>query len=79
MNNLYHGFEFIRAYIDELFVLTKGYQTDHENKLLLALNKMKEKDLNVILKCLSLKNEMEYLGFWVTHDFVKLIDKKYNQ
>ena len=26
---LFHGFEFIRSYIDDLFILTKGDWTDH--------------------------------------------------
>ena len=34
MNDLFHGFEFIRAYIDNLLVLTKGDLTDHVHKLL---------------------------------------------
>ena len=29
MNDLYNGFEFICAYIDDLLILTKGYWTDH--------------------------------------------------
>ena len=29
MNYLFHAFEFIRAYIDDLFILTKGDWTDH--------------------------------------------------
>ena len=28
MNDLFHGFEFIRAYIDDLFILTKGDWTE---------------------------------------------------
>ena len=52
MNDLFHGFEFIRAYIDNLLILTKGYWTDHVQNLELTLNKLKEKDLNIILKSL---------------------------
>ena len=33
MNNLFHRFEFIRAHIDNLLILTKGYWTDHKQKL----------------------------------------------
>ena len=33
MNDLFRGFEFIRVYIDELLILTKGYCTDHVHKL----------------------------------------------
>ena len=29
MNDLFYGFEFIRAYIEDLLILTKGYRTDH--------------------------------------------------
>ena len=43
MNDLFHGFEFIRAYIDNILILTKGYWTDHVHKLDLKLNKLKQK------------------------------------
>ena len=33
MNDLFHGFEFICAYIDELLILTKGNWIDHVQKL----------------------------------------------
>ena len=33
MNDLFHGFEFVRAYIDDILILTKGYWTDHVQKL----------------------------------------------
>ena len=45
MNDLFHGFEFIRAYIDAILILTKGDWTDHIQKLVLTLNKLKEKGL----------------------------------
>ena len=45
MNDLFHGFEFIRAYIDYLFILTKGEWTDHVQKLELTLNKLNGKGL----------------------------------
>ena len=45
MNDLFHGFGIIRAYIDDMLILTKGHWTDHIQKLELALNKLKEKGL----------------------------------
>ena len=33
MNDLFHGFELIRAYIDNLLILTKGYCTYHAQKI----------------------------------------------
>ena len=43
INDLFHIFEFIRAYIDGLLVLTKGHWTDHVHKLESMLNKLKVK------------------------------------
>ena len=43
MNDLFHGSEFIRVYIYELLILTKGDWINHVNKLKLMLNKLKEK------------------------------------
>ena len=53
-NDLFHGLKFIRAYIDEILILTKGDWTDHVQELEIILNKMKKKNLNVILKRLCL-------------------------
>ena len=47
MNDLFHGFEFTRAYIDDLLILTKVYWIYHVNKSELTLNKLKGK----VLKC----------------------------
>ena len=33
MNDLFHGFEFIRVYIDDMLILNKGDWTDHVQKL----------------------------------------------
>ena len=33
MSDLFHGFEFIRAYIQDISILTKGYWTNHVQKL----------------------------------------------
>ena len=53
MNDLFHGFKFICAYIDEILTFKK-YWTYHLKNLELTLNKMKENDLNEILKSLSM-------------------------
>ena len=41
MNDLFHGFEFIRAYRYEILILTKGDWTDHVHNLELNRNKLK--------------------------------------
>ena len=77
MNDLFHEFEFIRAYIEDISILTKGYWTYHIQKLELTLNKMKEKKLKCnIEKSFFGKTEMEYLGLWVTSDVSRPINRK---
>ena len=77
MNNLFHGFEFIRAYIYNILILTKGYWIDHIQNISLTVNKMKEKvhKCNIEDSFLG-QTEMEYLGFLVTRDEVKPINIK---
>ena len=77
MNDLFHGFEFIRAYIDDLLVLIKVYWTDPVQKLELTLNKLKGKGLKCnIEKSIFRQTEIEYLGLWITHDGFKPINIK---
>ena len=77
MNDLYHGFESIYAYIDDLLILTEVDWTDNVQNLELTLNKLKGKGLKCNIKnSFFRKTEMEYLGFWVTCDGVKPINKK---
>ena len=77
MNDSFQGFEFIRAYIYELLILTKGYWSYHVQKLELTLNKLKESGIKCdIENSFFGKTEMEYLGFWVTRDGKKSINKK---
>ena len=77
MNDLFHRFEFIRAYIDDIFILTKGDWTYHVQKPDLTLNKLKGKGLQCnIEKSFFRQTRMEYLGFGVTCDGIKPICKK---
>ena len=55
MNNLFHGFEFIPAYIEELLVLTNEECTYHVQNLELTLNKLKEKGLKYNIENYFLK------------------------
>ena len=63
MKDLFNEFEFIRVYIYQFLILTKGDWIDHVQKLEWTLNKMKEKGLKYNTeKSLFGKTEMEYLG-----------------
>ena len=50
MNNLFHGFEFICAHIDELLILTKVDWKDNVHKIELIFNKLKVKGLKYKIK-----------------------------
>ena len=77
MRNLSQGFEFICSDIYDLLILTKWDWTDHVKKLELNLNKPKESDIKYNIENYFVRRtEMEYLGFWITHNGVKNINKK---
>ena len=63
--------------MDKLLVLTKGDWTYHVQNLELTLDKLKGKGLKCnIEKSLFGKTEMDYLGFCVTRDDIKPINRK---
>ena len=63
IDDLFHEFEFIRAYIYEPLILPIGDWTDHVQKLELLVNKLKENGLKCNFeKSLFRQTEMEYLG-----------------
>ena len=77
MNDLFHGFKFIPEYIYELLILEKGGWKDHVQKLKLTRNRPKEKGIKYNTeKSFFRQTEMKYLGFWITRDGVKPINKK---
>ena len=45
MNKMFRGFEFIRAYIDDLLIIAKSDWSDHLEKLELTLQKLKDTEL----------------------------------
>ena len=45
MNDLFYGFEFIYAYIENLLIPTEGYWMNHVHNIELKINKLKGKGL----------------------------------
>ena len=69
MDDLFHGFEFIHVYIDEILILTKGYWKYCLQNQELTRNKLKGKGIKCnIEKSLFGQTKMECLVFWVTHN-----------
>ena len=59
INEIFRGFEFIQAYIDELLIITKGDWYDHLEKLELTLKNIKDNGL----KC-----NVEESFFWTNRN-----------
>ena len=77
MNEIFRDFEFIRAYIDDLLIITKGDWSDHSEKLEQTLQKLKDNGIKFNIEKSSFgQTEMESLGFWVTRIEIRPINKK---
>ena len=69
--------EFVRTYIDDLLVITKGDFKDHIAKLDQVLQRISEAGLKVnAVKSAFCQTELEYLGYWITRDAVTPLPKK---
>ena len=71
------GLEFVRAYIDDLSVISKGNWEDHLDKLETVLERLKQAGLKVnAKKSFFGRGELEYLGYWITRKGVMPVPKK---
>jgi hypothetical protein len=58
--------EYIRAYIDDLLVITAESFEEHVDKLKVVLGKLREAGLKVnAKKSFFAREESEYLGYWI--------------
>lgn len=74
---LFEGIEFVRAYLDDLLILTKGDWNDHLGKLETVLNRIANAGLKINAeKSFFGRSETEYLGFWITRDGIRPVAKK---
>ena len=77
MSDIMTGLEFVRAYIDDLLVITTTSFDDHLSKLKRVLQRLKDFGLKInIKKSFFAKPELEYLGFWITRDGIQPLPKK---
>jgi len=77
MSELMAGLEFVRVYIDDLLVITKGDWQDHLQKLSQVFDRLSEVGLKVnIKKSFFGQTEVEYLGYMITRNGIKPISKK---
>jgi hypothetical protein len=79
MSSLMHDLEFVRAYIDDLLVLTRGDWNTHLSDLEEVLIRLRKAGLKVnAAKSRFAGFEMEYLGYWITRKGIQPTLKKVN-
>jgi hypothetical protein len=77
MMNLMEGLEYVRAYIDDLLVITRGSLEDHLEKLREVLRRLRDAGLKVnAAKSFFCTHEIEYLGYILTREGIKPQTKK---
>ncbi len=77
MMELFDDIDYVRAYIDDLLILTKSNYQDHLDKLRNIFQKLREAGLKVnVTKSYFARGELEYLGYWITRDGIKPMPKK---
>ena len=77
INKLFAGFEYVRAYIDNLLIITRGSFKDHLEKLDAVLQKLEAAGLKVNAnKCCFAAYELEYLGYWISRDGICPLSSK---
>jgi hypothetical protein len=77
MSELMQDLEYVRTYLDDLLVLTKGTFSDHLEKLDVVLQRLKDAGLQVNAKKSFFGHpELEYLGYWITRSGIQPVAKK---
>ena len=77
MMDLLESLEYVRAYIDDLLVITRGTLEDHLEKLGEVLRRLREAGLKVnAAKSFFCTHEIEYLGYILTRGGIKPQPKK---
>ena len=78
INELMEGLEeFIRAYLDDILIITKGSFEDHLEKVSEVFSRLQKAGLQVnVAKSKFAVQELEYLGFWLTPQGIRPMAKK---
>ena len=77
MSKLMVGLDFARAYLNNLLLITKGNFDKHLVQLEQALTQLSEAGLKInASKSSFCQTELEYLGYWITHNGIRPVTKK---
>ncbi len=70
--NLMESLEYVRAYIDNLLVITRGALEDHLDKLREVLRRLRNAGLKInAAKSFFCTHEIEYLGYILARGGIK--------
>ena len=76
MNELFHDLEYVRAYIDDLLIISNSNFEDHLNKVKIVLKKLKAAGFKINAEMPKFaKDRLEYLGFVTRQGIMPLPDK----
>jgi RNase H-like domain found in reverse transcriptase/Reverse transcriptase (RNA-dependent DNA polymerase) len=79
MGTLMQDLEYVRAYIDDLLIITKGTFEDHITSLEEVFNRLRQAGLKVnAKKSFFMKSKLEYVGYWISKQGVSPTTKKVN-
>ena len=68
---------FVRAYIDDLLIITQGKFREHLEQLEQVLERLSKAGLKVNMSKNKLaRTELEYLRYWITRQGIKPLNKK---
>ncbi|MHA7865811.1 reverse transcriptase family protein, partial [Flagellimonas marinaquae] len=77
MGELMQDLEFVRAYIDDLLVITKSSFDDHLSKLEVVLQRLQQTGLKInARKSFFVREGLEYLGYWISREGIQPLPKK---
>ena len=72
MGSLFQDLEYVRAYIDDLLIISNSTYEDHLDKLGKVLQRLQDKGLRINApKSTFATDEIEYLGYTLTRDGIK--------
>jgi hypothetical protein len=77
ISDLMSGLDFIRAYIDDILIISSSTWDDHLNKFDKVFSRLSDAGLKVNAKKPFFgKPELEYLGFWITREGIRPVAQK---
>ena len=77
MYEVFNGLEYVRAYVDDLLIISNGNFEDHRNKAQTVLKKLKAAGLKINAeKQVFAKDNLEYLGFKITRQGIMPLPDK---